>query len=705
MLNCLSLFVITFLIVSATASAQSNSGKPWNSDLVQNANLWTNRLNDAIVSNADGGLRVEVAPGKTWAIAAIPNIIMPANTISIEVSIKSLSGGGKWLMRLYNGDFSTLGVFESVSTAGVHFVTPEPGLLILTRGQRLEIQLGLEGQPGSYVVFQGVKFITGKLKTYAHTIPGQKDIPCVDYMPNLPEPLKILNWRQKARDFDRLAFDFDAKGKFLPLIWLDNSRVNIDFPTFGMPSYVGGNNATGENHEGITCMGAVLGATVAGINKSKQNHNYVAMCEAYYNKKNGMDLAFDSMNVNGTTGSFWYDILPNMQIFDLAFLYPHEMPMQGMTKTIANRWRDACIVMGGGKTTIPDFDHTAFNFKTMKPEDNGQWREPDSAAGVAWLEYAAYRKWKDPQYLQAADWAMRFLDDRKKSPYYECLLPWGVITCAKMNAELGRKYDLDKMLNWCFGWSQIREGWGIILGNWGGYDCAGLMGSIVDSNGYAFLMDTFLQAGALVPIVRYDPEYARAIGKWMLNLTNAVRLFYPNQLPRDHQTYVEWKGDPKSCIAYEGLRNVWEGISPYATGDPLRLNWGPKTDLGIYGSCFVGVLGGIVHPTNVAGVLQLNCLDTDFYHGKAYPTYLVYNPYPQPKKVRISLGDYRCDLYDAVSNRIIAKNVVHDTLISIPSDFAMVLVLTPPNGKTTIQRDKKMINGVVVNYHVAQSVH
>ena len=69
------------------------------------------------------------------------------------------------------------------------------------------------------------------------------------------------------------------------------------------------------------------------------------------------------------------------------------------------------------------------------------------------------------------------------------------------------------------------------VGRWGNYDCDGLLGSIDNRGGYAFAMNTYAQAGALVPLVRYDTRYARAIGKWMLNLANSARLFYPGALP------------------------------------------------------------------------------------------------------------------------------------------------------------------------------
>jgi hypothetical protein len=58
-----------------------------------------------------------------------------------------------------------------------------------------------------------------------------------------------------------------------------------------------------------------------------------------------------------------------------------------------------------------------------------------------------------------------------------------------------------------------------------------LIGEINGGDDYAFAMNTFEQIGALVPLVRYDSRFARAIGKWVLNAANASRLFYPNFLP------------------------------------------------------------------------------------------------------------------------------------------------------------------------------
>jgi hypothetical protein len=45
-------------------------------------------------------------------------------------------------------------------------------------------------------------------------------------------------------------------------------------------------------------MGAVLGATLAGIDKSHQEHDYAAMCEAWFNTANRMNLVLNRQNAS-----------------------------------------------------------------------------------------------------------------------------------------------------------------------------------------------------------------------------------------------------------------------------------------------------------------------------------------------------------------------------------------------------------------------
>ena len=156
---------------------------------------------------------------------------------------------------------------------------------------------------------------------------------------------------------------------------------------------------------------------------------------------------------------------------------------------------------------------------------------------------------------------MEFLNSLTTNPSYELQLAYGVYVAARMNAELGTNYDIQKLINWCFDIGPLRN-WGAIVGTWGGYDVHGLIGESID-NDYAFAMNTFEQVGALVPLVRYDDRFARAIGKWVLNAANAARLFYTNYLPDNHQDSEDWahQYDPNSYIAHEAITRITNLIS------------------------------------------------------------------------------------------------------------------------------------------------
>ncbi|MHA2328702.1 MAG: hypothetical protein ACXACR_09290, partial [Candidatus Hodarchaeales archaeon] len=504
----------------------------------------------------------------------------------------------------------------------------------------------------------------------------------------------MRDWKKVAQDYDAFIFDFNKTGTYLPLISWDTRWKNFNRDTFYLPSYVG----NPPSDEAINGMAAVISATLVGINKSNQDgNNWVLMCENWFNSENGQNLYLNN-RVMPTGITFWYELFPTVLFYQLAYFYPDTGDFQNEMRIIADKWYNATVALGGNVDpwTVPNYLYTAFNFDKMKPF-SGNWREPDAAAAVAWLEYIAWLKWGDPKYLNAADWCLQYLDKITFNPYYEVLLPYGAYLAARMNAELNRNFDIHKIINWCFDPSDIRSGWGVIAENWGGYDAYGLHGSTTDGGGYAFLMTTFENVGALVPVARYDDRYARALGKYVLNAANAARLLYGNGLDAEHQDNEDWLTtyDPNNSIGYEGLRKESGGISPLATGDDFGL-----TNLGLYGSSHVGIFGGIISPTNDEKILQLDTLATDYYHNDSYPTYLYYNPYTIQKTIEIDVGSDTIDLYDATTDSFLALGVTGLTSFTLPADSAAVVVVVPANGITSQNCNKKLINGIVVDYNI-----
>ncbi len=532
----------------------------------------------------------------------------------------------------------------------------------------------------------------------------QVNISRIEQMPNIPSPYLMRDWKQVARGYDSLVFNLNLSGQYLPLIWINNNTINYpEHKSFGLHTVVG--TTAPSNAEAINCLPALIGASLVGINKSNQNgNNYVLMSEEWFNKKNGENVYLN--NPDASTGDdWWYETMPNIFFYQLYSIYPGTGEFDNQFIQVAGRWLEAVSAMGGNDTpwNIPNMNHRAFDLLNMTPNDNGV-KEPEASGAIAWILYNAYKKTGDKKYRIGAEQCIEFLNNQASDPSYELQLSYGVYTAARMNAELGTNYNIEKMINWCFDVGPLRD-WGSILGNWGGYDVYGLIGEN-SSNDYAFTMNVFEQVGALVPLVRYDERFARAIGKWVLNAANAARLFYPNYLPDNHQDSRQWSKqyDTNSYIAHEALRKEVGAVSPYATGDAISGGWG-STNLALYGSSHAGILGGIIDTTNVDKILRLDLLKTDYFHDPAFPTYLYFNPYDQDKLVDIDAGSIQKDLYDAVTNSFLQNNVSGITKINIPSNSAVVLVIVPSGGNITYELNKTLINGTVIDYNSGKTIN
>jgi hypothetical protein len=531
----------------------------------------------------------------------------------------------------------------------------------------------------------------------------------VKLMPDVPSPCIIPNWKQVAIGLDQLLFDPSAPGQYMPLLHLlKDDHGNI--VAFGLPDYVGDYRQADGSGAGITGIGAIWGATLVGIDKSQGTHNYVKMLAAYFDHRPNYQMVGNGMGHCDPDKTFWYTLFPNIIFASVAEKYPAETQINEMAHQSAVSWSKAAAALADpAKDDAANFDHTGFNFDTMKGVDNGQWKEPDAGAGVAWIEYTAFNRWHDPSFLQAADRCMRYLQQRpaEQDPFYEILMPFGALTAVRMNAELGRDYDTSKMINWCFDLSAARPDWKVNTERWDGVDTAGLVGGTdigqwhpSGIGGYGFAMNTFCWAWPLTPIARYDPRYAHDIGKWMLNAASAARLYYANAHPPDGQSCPDWDGDPNHVIAYEGLKYRWDDGNQklLATGDPIHEHWGPKTDFGLYGSVFVGVYGALIAPTDDPQIIRLDLLATDSCRPQAYPSYLYYNPYKTERTITLDVGASPRDIYDAVTGRFLTRSASGPTPLKIDGGGARVVVLTPAGGTLTRDDGKTFVNGVVIDY-------
>ncbi|MDR1416124.1 MAG: hypothetical protein LBJ57_01735 [Prevotellaceae bacterium] len=537
----------------------------------------------------------------------------------------------------------------------------------------------------------------GGKEDYGSAVP-QTAIPRVELMPNNPQPYKIIGWRQKAVDYDSYVFDFGARYPAGAVIWLDSSRRNLPQVTFGLYTAIndsrqGPTNNGGEFHESLNSMAAVLGAGLVGIDKTNQHgFNFVKMLQSYFNSATGWNIMMNNTTpqvalLGGGYGrDWWYDVLPNVLFYAICDVFPNVDNADNIQRSIAEQFYKADSTLSGC------YDYSYFDYAQMKGMVNQIALQQDAAGGHGYVLYAAYQKYGDARYLSGAKSAIEALDKQQESRFYEILLPMGVYTAARLNAEHSASYDVEKMLSWVFdGCKSVsgRYGWGVIAGKWGRYDVSGLQGSTTDGGGYAFLMNSMKMAWPLVPMVKYQPEFARAIGKWMLNNTNAARLFFPNEIEDSLQWLPELKEHTGALVAYEGLRYEdayskpeLKGAHPVALGDgPRWTSSNPKESMfSLYSTSPIGIMGAMVDTTSVKMILRLDCNVTDFYAPRKFPTYLYYNPYPVDTSIAYQAKG-SSDIFDIVARKYVAKNVHAEASIKLGADQAAILVELPAGAK------------------------
>jgi hypothetical protein len=544
---------------------------------------------------------------------------------------------------------------------------------------------------------------------------AQTSLPRIDQMPDLPQPLKIIDWKKKAIQFDSLVFNFNNQASYGPLIWLDSSRRNFDQVTFGLYTVIGDvrqgpEKNNGEFHEALTSLNSLVSAGLMGIDKTNQHgFNYVKMAQNYFNSDNKWNIVMNNTNPGvamaggGYGRDWWYDVYPNVLYYGVAALFPDVENTEFIQRMVAEQFYKADSVLNG------NYDYSYFDYAQMKGMCNQIPLQQDAAGGHAWVLYSAYWKFGGERYLKGAKSAIQALVNQKESRFYEILLPFGAYTAARLNAKNGTTYDVTRLLNQIFDGCQSKDGrygWGVIAEKWGDYDVYGLQGSITDGGGYGFFMNSVAMAWPLVPLVKYEPQYARAIGKYMLNVVNASRLFYPDQIEEKYQWLPQLKDLTNGIIGYEGLRKAddmnnpaLKGISPVAIGDgPKWVAGQPQESMfSLYSTSIAGVFGAIVNKTGIEGILALNCNATDFYAENKYPVYLYYNPYEEARTVTYS-SDNSIDLFDIVSKRYMAKGERGNVSIRLPADEAALVVVLPAGTHLKAEGSEIRAGGTVIAY-------
>jgi hypothetical protein len=553
------------------------------------------------------------------------------------------------------------------------------------------------------------------------------DIPWVDSMPRIPQPLRIIDWKQTARDYYRLVFDPAAIGPNLPAVDVAADRTCFGFPAYLTP----GRKPNPRGGEAITCLAGVVGAQLVGLDmKTYQGVDWAQACNHWFDSADGVyqDRIGQSGGIVSHVIYGYWPLALGVMLADANRDDPdYRRNIQQQFAFLLQMATDM------GCPDRPDLKQ-GYDIAARKVTAIGIDWNPGNASCLAWMLYMGYQSTGNPEYLQCAEAALRW--QLKNPGRYEVSHVMGPLVMARLNAEQRGQFDMAWMMdNWFGDYTRLPgfvHHWAITRGTkLGGMTCDGLDGAWwrkADDNGfYAFAMGSYQAPAWLVPVARYDQRFARSIARYALNAANSCRFFLGIDLDGDHQDHLDWRDSlPEGkgfLFSYEGFRteahhaDAAHSFRPYATGDPLALfsrkyhsgnraqYWIDKAsfcrsseNISLYMGHHIGMLGAIFNATDVPGILAWDLTATDYFRPPCYPSFLLHNPYEQEKTIHWDVGPAPGDLYEAVAGMFIRRNVRGKQSLTLGAGQAMVLVLTPVAGKVMHDGTKLMVDGVVVDY-------
>lgn len=284
--------------------------------------------------------------------------------------------------------------------------------------------------------------------------------------------------------------------------------------------------------------------------------------------------------------------------------------------------------------------------------------------------------------------------------------------------------------------TNVRPEVGTVNETWGTFPAYGFWagkGVWARNGGYAFYMNTIHQAVSLAPVAKYYPEYATLMGKYLLNVASNSKVFFPTCLPKENQinaspnkieelikssnasikgsspisnqqyctndfmtvdTKTGKKGYNYKALPYESfLKHPDPKTNGSATGDAVAHGWA-STNLSFYSGAVTGFLARILKQTDIPEIPMWDLDATDFQSPKAFPTYLVYNPFTITKTVTVSRdkiqsratqikcgGNSECFVWDSISHEWLPTTQGPFSFTLAPGQ-ARILSFVPP-GTTT----------------------
>lgn len=274
-----------------------------------------------------------------------------------------------------------------------------------------------------------------------------------------------------------------------------------------------------------------------------------------------------------------------------------------------------------------DFNQQSFHFLRMQPiTHKPQYRQPDSIGGYAYNMLFAALHADRPQYMEESLHAIRLYEQMPANPWYEIPNDSAALMAAAWLDAHGHPRDIARIAGWLFD----HEHGPLQIGKWGNEEVDGLMmGWFGDTRAQAmasaYSMETFMPIQFFLPAVRYCPQLADAVGKYIRCMLSNFQLFYA----RGSEPLYETKPELDASIPYERLDFERDGHTPAACGD----FFGHRS---IYGSGYLMWLEALACATSNADIFALDCSLTDWLADERYPVFLLRNPFGDARTVTFS---------------------------------------------------------------------
>jgi hypothetical protein len=475
-------------------------------------------------------------------------------------------------------------------------------------------------------------------------------------LPSRPSE-KPLNWKDRADSFDRYVMD--------PQNHVFQTRHD------GTSYFASALEGTGDG--GLTTFAPLV---LGKILRADPVDTLIPSMATYFNEEAGIFLD----GTHAELCEYWYLMNVNALAFGVVRLQlAHDSIWTGRVRSSADRLIDLA------HQVAYNFNDQGYRFnKRVTFTNKDIYRQPDSIGGYAYVMLFAYEIFGDTKYLEEAKKGLHLYQSFASNPWYE--IPSGamaVLAAARLSVH-EPAVDMLKIVSFAL----EPNGHPLNTGTWGNKEVNGLMaGFSTEPVGEAYSMESLIVLPYILPALRYRPEFATIVGRYVLNTAANMRLFYSDCIPRENQS----RPDLTSAVPYERLTKELEGHSPYASGDY-------ESHRSIYGGAYALWWGELVKPTEDEYILQLDVSKSDFLAAKTFRSYLYYNSYEAQKAVTLKLGESTFDVYDLVEQRFTHEKVTGSFGVEIPGNGSRVLVVVPSSARRELKKGVLYGDGIPIDY-------